>query len=170
MTPTRIKTPDATTTKPDRSGSSSKADREQFEAAPTIGQENATVFGAPGMETNGSFAFSAGIIVPRASKAQDLAIQFIQEALMDGEIQASAASEWGKLPVISEYFEQIDADWKTTLYNIIEKSVTSPLYRDFPVIYKETPVLLQNYLNGDLTLDAFIAEMEKLIANAEKDI
>jgi len=140
------------------------------EAAPTIGQENATVFGAPGMETNGSFAFSAGIVVPSASKAQDLAIKFIQEALMDGEIQASAASVWGKLPVISEYFDQIDADWKTTLFNIIEKSITSPMYRDFPVIYKETPVLLQFYLNGEITLDEFIEQVENLIANAGKSI
>ncbi|WP_296979395.1 extracellular solute-binding protein [Thermobacillus sp. ZCTH02-B1] len=140
------------------------------EAAPTIGAENATVFGAPGMETNGSFAFSAGIIVPRASKAQDLAIKFIQEALMDEEVQANAASVWGKLPVIAEYFDKIDAEWKTTLYNIIEKSVTSPFYRDFPVIYKETPVLLQFYLNGELSLDDFIKQMEDMIANAGKEI
>ena len=140
------------------------------EAAPTIGEENATVFGAPGMEKNGSFAFSAGIIVPRASKAQDLAIKFIQEALMDEEIQANAASVWGKLPVISEYFDKIDAEWKTTIQSIIEKSVTSPFYRDFPVIYKEAPVLLQFYLNGDLSLDDFIKELEEMIANAGKDI
>lgn len=140
------------------------------EAVPTIGAENATVIPVPGMEQNGSFAFSAGILIPRASQNQELAIQFIQEALMAGDIQSGMASEWGKLPVIREYFDMIDAEWKTTLYNIIEHSVTSPFYRDFPVLMKETPVLLQNYLTGATDLDTFIDSMEQLIANAEKDI
>lgn len=140
------------------------------EAVPTIGDENATVIAVPGMESKGSFAFAAGIILPKASKSPKLAVQFIQEALMDGDIQSGAASTWGKLPVISDYFEMINADWKTTLFNIIDKSVTSPLYRDFPVLMKETPVQLQNYLTGASDLDSFIQNMERIISSAEKDI
>ena len=140
------------------------------ESAPTIGEENATVIPVPGMEENGSFAFAAGIVIPKASESPNLAVKFLREALMSEEIQVGMASDWGKLPVINKYYDLIDADWKDTLHAIIEKSETTPMYRDLPVIVKETPVELQKYLTGEQDLDSFFNNMQKLIDNANKEV
>ncbi len=140
------------------------------EAEPTVGKGNTTVIPIPGSEVNGSYAFTAGIIVPRASKNQDLAVQFIQEALMDGETQIAAGTEWGKLPVIKEHFEKIDAEWKDNLLAIIEKSVTAPFYKEYPVLANEVPKLLQEYLTGKMELDAFIDEVEGMIHDIDKNV
>jgi multiple sugar transport system substrate-binding protein len=140
------------------------------EAEPKVGKGNTTVIPIPGSDKNGSYSFAAGIIVPKASKSQKLAVQFIQEALMDGQVQADMASKWGKLPVINDYFTKIDAEWKTNLYNIITKSVNAPFYRDYPVLNKNVPVELQNYLSGKIDLNTFMANTEKMIKDIDKSI
>ncbi|MEK5444658.1 ABC transporter substrate-binding protein [Fredinandcohnia sp. FSL W7-1320] len=140
------------------------------EAEPTVGEGNTTVIPIPGSEVNGSYAFTAGIIVPRASKNQEAAVQFIQEALMDGETQIAAGTEWGKLPVIKEHFDQIDAEWKDNLLAIIEKSVTAPFYKEYPVLINEVPKLLQQYLTGEMDLDTFIEEVEAMIDDIDKNV
>ncbi|MCZ8512166.1 extracellular solute-binding protein [Paenibacillus filicis] len=140
------------------------------EAEPTIGKGNSTVIPIPGSDKNGSYAFTAGIIVPKATKAPKLAVQFIQEALMDSQVQNDGATKWGKLPVINDYFDKINAEWKTNLYTIIQKSVTAPFYRDYPVLDKNMPVELQNYLTGKEDLDTFIKNAEKMIDGINKNV
>jgi multiple sugar transport system substrate-binding protein len=140
------------------------------EAEATVGKGNTTVIPIPGSDKNGSYAFTAGIIVPKASKAQNLAVQFIQEALMDSQVQADMAAKWGKLPVINDYFNNLNAAWKTNLYDIIQKSVTAPFYRDYPVLDKNMPVELQNYLTGKTDLDTFIKNAEKMIDGINKNV
>jgi multiple sugar transport system substrate-binding protein len=139
------------------------------EAAPTVGSENTTVIPIPGSDKNGTYAFSAAIIIPKPTKAPKLAVQFIKEAMMDEGVMADAATKWGKLPVLKNSFDKVQGEWKDTLYKIIEKSVTAPFYRDYPVLEKNTPVNLQNYLTGKTDLDTFIKQEEKMIAEIDKN-
>lgn len=133
------------------------------EAAPTVGAENTTVIPEPGAAENGSYAFTAGILVPQASKVQDLAVQFIKEALMDKELQLKTAEEWGKLPVISDTFNDINAQWKDNLFAIIQKSASTPFYKGYPEIDQNVPILLQNYLMGKFDLDGLMKGLDELI-------
>lgn len=138
------------------------------EAAPTIGEENSVVLAMPGSMENGSYGFTAGIIVPAASTNQDLAIKFIQEGMMS-DVQVAVGLEWGKLPVLKEYFDQIDAPWKTAMYDLVEISQPAPMYRDLPEIQVTGKQLLQEYLTGTKDLDTFLTEIEALIDKADKN-
>lgn len=138
------------------------------EAIPTIGAENSVVLAMPGSAENGSYGFTAGILVPSASENQELALQFIQEAMMS-DIQVAVGEEWGKLPVIEEHFDKIDAPWKTSMYDLVKISEPAPMYRDLPEIQVTGKQLLQEYLTDAIDLDTFLADLEKLIEDANKD-
>lgn len=136
------------------------------EAVPTIGLENAEVLAMPGSLENGSFGFSAGVIVPSESDNQELALQFIREAMMS-EHQVGAGEEWGKLPVLTTYFDEIEADWKDDMYEFVRLSVPAPMYRDLPVIQERGKQMLQEYLTGSTDLDGFLEQFEGLIASSD---
>ncbi|MHB1651771.1 MAG: ABC transporter substrate-binding protein [Desulfitobacteriaceae bacterium] len=138
------------------------------EAMPTIGQENSVVLAVPGSTKNGSYGFAAGIIVPKASKNQDLALKFVREGLMT-DVQVGVATQWGKLPVIKNYFDKINADWKTEMYNLVKISKTAPMYRDLPKLQIFGQKQLQEYLIGHEDLNTFVANLEKSIADADKN-
>lgn len=136
------------------------------EAAPTIGVANAEVIAMPGSLDNGSFGFSAGVIVPTESENQELALRFIKEAMMT-EHQVGAGQEWGKLPVLTSYFDEIEADWKDDMYEFVRLSVPAPMYRDLPAIQERGKQMLQEYLTGSTDLDGFLEQFEGMIADAD---
>jgi len=139
------------------------------EAIPTIGKENSRVVAMPGSSENGSYGFTAGIIVPTASKNQALAIKFIQEAMMS-DVQVAVAEQWGKLPVLKAHFEKIDAPWADAMYELVKISKPAPMYRDLPKIQEQGKQMLQQYLTGKVDLDKFLSDFEALIAASNKDV
>lgn len=139
------------------------------EAIPTIGEENAALVAMPGSMENGSYGFTAGIIVPSASSCQTQAVEFIQKGMMS-DVQVAVGKEWGKLPVLEEHFEQIDAGWKDKMYELVQISKPAPMYRDLPEIQVRGKEMLQQYLTGQTDLDGFLEEFEGLIEAADKDV
>lgn len=137
------------------------------EAIPTIGKENAKVLAMPGSLKNGSYGFTAGILVPSASKNQDLALKFIKDGMMS-DIQVAVGTQWGKLPVVKKYFDQINAPWKTAMYDLVKISQPAPMYRDLPKIQESGKQMLQEYLTGKTDLDKFLSNFEGLIASSNK--
>lgn len=85
------------------------------------------------------------------------------------DVQAGAGAQWGKLPVLTAHFEQIDAEWKTHIYKLLQLSQPNPFYKDLPKIGVETPKLLQEYLLGKQDLDTFISKLEAVIDKADKN-
>lgn len=138
------------------------------EAIPTIGAENSTVVAMPGSLENGSFGFTAGIIVPSASKNQALALKFIKEAMMS-DVQVAVGEQWGKLPVLKSSFDQIKAPWKDAMYDLVKISEPAPMYRDLPKIAVTGMQGLQQYLTGKTDLDGFLKSFEGTIASANKN-
>lgn len=138
------------------------------EAIPTIGEENSTVVAMPGSLENGSYGFSAGIIMPAASENQELAVRFIKEAMMS-DLQIEPGMTWGKLPSITAHFDQIEGDWKTAMYDTLKLSQPAPKYRDLPQIQIQGKQLLQEYLLGQINLDSFLDQVESVIAKADKN-
>lgn len=138
------------------------------EAGQSLGLENVAVVAMPGSMKNGSFGFSAGIIVPTASAKQELALDFIRTAALS-DLQVKAGEEWGKLPVLSRYFDEINAEWKDDMYTFVEKSVPAPMYNDLPMIQERGKQLLQEYLTGTTDLDSFMTNIEAMIGSADLD-
>lgn len=95
----------------------------------------------PGSLESGSFGFSVGVIIPTASEKQKLALRFISEAMVP-EHQVGAGEEWGKLPVLTTYFDEIEAEWKDDMYEFVSLSVHAPMYRDLPVIQERGKQML----------------------------
>src|SRR5690625_960842 len=132
------------------------------EAAADIGEENAVLMQMPGSDQNGSYGFSAGIVMPKASENQEVAVQFLQEAVMT-DLQVEPGLEWGKLPVIKSAFDEIDADWKDGMYETVQLSVPAPMYPDLVKIQDRSKQMLQEYLTGsENDPDDFIGKLENL--------
>ena len=135
------------------------------EAMPTIGEENSRLVAMPGSTQNGSYGFTAGIIVPSASPNQALSLKFIKEAMMS-DVQVDVAKQWGKLPVLTSGFDKIDAQWKDQMYDLVKISKPAPMYRDLPEIQDKGKQMLQQYLTGKTDLDTFLSNFEALIGKA----
>lgn len=135
------------------------------EAMPTIGEENSRLVAMPGSTQNGSYGFTAGIIVPSASPNQALSLKFIKEAMMS-DVQVDVAKQWGKLPVLTSEFDKIDAQWKDQMYDLVKISKPAPMYRDLPEIQDKGKQMLQQYLTGKTDLDTFLSNFEALIGKA----
>lgn len=135
------------------------------EAMPTIGKENSRLVAMPGSLKNGSYGFTAGIIVPSASPNRALALKFIKDAMMS-DIQVTIGKQWGKLPVIKSQFDKINAPWKDQMYKLVKISKPAPMYRDLPEIQDKGKQMLQQYLTGKTSLDEFLSNFEALIGKA----
>jgi ABC-type glycerol-3-phosphate transport system substrate-binding protein len=139
------------------------------EATPTIGEENARFIPIPGSSENGARAGSAGIIIPKAAPNQELALQFIKEGLMS-DVQIGVGAQWGKLPVLTDFFEQIDAPWRDEILAVMSVSQPTPMYKDLPKLQVSVVRELQPYLTGDKSLDDFLKAVEQQIADADKQV
>ena len=96
------------------------------EAIPTIGEENASVVPIPGGEENGSVGYVNGVIIPKCSPSSDLAVQFVQEQLLGEYTQTSTVNQYGKIPVITEYYNKTESPNWQNIKGSIEKAVTYP--------------------------------------------
>lgn len=137
------------------------------ESVPTIGEENARFIPLPGSLKNGSRGGPGGIIIPQATTNKDLALKFIKEGLMS-DVQVDVGTQWGKLPVLTQWFDQIDARWKDPIFEIAKKATPSPEYRDLPKLQLSVVRDLQGYLVGEMDVDTFISGIEQQIADAQK--
>lgn len=139
------------------------------ESTPTIGAENARFLPIPGSLENGSRGGPGGIIIPTAAKNPELALKFIKEGLMN-DIQAVGGKRWGKLPVITEWFNKIDAPWKEDIGKVILNSEPTPAYPDLPKLQLSVVRDLQKFLSGQMDLDTFIVGVEKQISVAKREV
>ena len=137
------------------------------ESVPTIGADNARFIPLPGSMKNGSRGGPGGIIIPQATTNKALALKFIKEGLMS-DVQVDVGTQWGKLPVLTKWFDKIDAPWKEPIFEIAKKATPSPEYKDLPKLQLSVVRDLQVFLAGDMDLETFVSGIEKQIADAEK--
>lgn len=139
-----------------------------IEGASTLGKENVTVIPFPGANTKGSYGWGTGVIIPKASPVPELAVQFIQEQLLGEIVQIGTVNQYGKMPALLRYFEKADDPEWTVMKAIADASGAPPTYKEFSKFQKSTPPILQNYLDGKLTLDQAVNEFESLITSLDK--
>lgn len=139
-----------------------------IEAGQTLGKDNVSVLPIPGADQNGSVGYVNGVIVPKCSPNAELAVQFIQEQLLGEHVQTSTLNQYGKLPVINEYYAMAEApDWKN-LKNSIDKSVTYPVYKDLAKFIKDLQSILQNSLSKGTSVDTTVQQLQDMVKSLNK--
>lgn len=139
-----------------------------FEAADNLGKNNVSVLPLPGSMNNGSYAFGSGVIIPRASKSPQLAVQFIKEQLLSSKLQTRTLNQYGKMPVIMSHYKEAMAPEWDSLKDIMDKSGATPKYRDFSKYMTEVAPIIQTYLDGKISLDETVNRLENLMKSLDK--
>lgn len=139
-----------------------------FEAADNLGKNNVSVLPLPGSMANGSYAFGSGVIIPRASKSPQLAVQFIKEQLLSGKLQTRTLNQYGKMPVMMSHYKEAAASEWESLKEIMDKSGATPKYRDFSKYMTDVAPIIQTYLDGKISLDETINRLENLMKSLDK--
>lgn len=132
-----------------------------IEAQSLLGKDNVTTLPLPGSEKNGSFCYTQGIMVPKLSTHQTLAIQFIKEELMNNNLLEPTMLKYGKLSPLLATYEGKDQIFKDML-QISEKSVSAPLYLDYNRLNTRFVTENQNYLKGGESLEALQSRLTQL--------
>lgn len=74
-----------------------------MEAENMLGEGTMALANTPGGK--GTLGFGGDIVVPKCSPNQDLACQFVAEQLLGEHVQTNAFTQYGKMSVISTYFD-----------------------------------------------------------------
>jgi ABC-type glycerol-3-phosphate transport system substrate-binding protein len=140
-----------------------------MEAIPTLGAENISLMEIPGGQ--GTYCFGCQMVIPKASKNADLASQFIKEAVYGAYSQTNAFTQYGKMSVIKQYFEQ--ALEQTPLWNNISssmsKAVAIPEWEEQAKWLKGLNTIFQEGLvNPKTSADDIVNQMVKLSASLKK--
>lgn len=138
------------------------------EAIPTIGEENASVIPIPGGEENGSVGYVNGVIIPKCSPNADVAVQFIQEQLLGEYVQMNTVNQYGKIPVISEYYGKTESpNWKN-IKGSIEKAVTYPPYKDLGEFVIKCQEIFQASLVDGTDAGTVSEELQNMVERLDK--
>lgn len=102
-----------------------------IEGGADLGEENTSAIPLPGALDNGTIVYTHTIYVPKASSNQDLAKQFIQEQIFSKWFQQWSYNRYGKLPVITEFYEDLGwyVDEAAMMLKMAENGVYMPKYR-----------------------------------------
>ena len=140
------------------------------EGAQSLGTENVTVIPFPGAATNGSYGFGSGVIIPKASPVPELAVQFIKEQLLGEYVQTRTVNQYGKMPAIKRFYDGAFAPEWQVMKDIADASGAPPTYRDFARYQKGVAPIIQNFLDGKLTLEEAVSNLEELIDSIDKSM
>ena len=138
------------------------------EAIPTIGEENASVVPIPGGEANGSVGYVNGVIIPKCSPNTDLAVQFVQEQLLGEYVQTNTVNQYGKIPVISEYYEKTESPNWQNIKGSIEKAVTYPPYKDLGEFVIKCQEIFQASLIDGTDVETVSEELQNMVNRLDK--
>ena len=131
-----------------------------------FGFENVSVCALP--DGKGTAGYVTGVLIPKASECSDLAMQFIKEQLLGEMAQTSTLNLYGKLPVITEYFDMATAaDW-ANIKESMDGACTYPAYQDSSKFMDELRTIVQEGLVSSDPVDATIQQLEDMIAGLRK--
>ena len=87
-----------------------------IEAGEVLGVENVGVMPVPGTDVNGSLNYIHGMVIPKVSENQELAVQFIKEEILKDSFQQGAINTYGKMSPLKAHYENLDNPyWSTVL-------------------------------------------------------
>ena len=138
-----------------------------IEAQDILGEESVSIMPFPGAKENGGWAIIHGIVIPKASENQDLAIAFIKEELLSDAFLENALNLYGKMSPMKKHYENlVDEDWPIVL-DIIAKAETAPLYKDYSKLVTFLTSEMQNMLVGNITVEECQTNLQDYVATLD---
>lgn len=122
-------------------------------AADVLGEDSTSVMSIPGARENGTIAYSHNVYVPKASPNQELAKQFIEEQIFSKWFQQKGFNDYGKLPVLKDYYDDGLTWFQDSVERILEMSENS-LY--FP-----------KYVDGTELRDVMLEEIHPVLSGEQ---
>jgi ABC-type glycerol-3-phosphate transport system substrate-binding protein len=138
------------------------------EAGDVLGASNVTAIPMPGTDKNGSLVYIHGVVVPKASPAQELAKQFIKERLLDKDFHTYSLNKYGKMSPMNSHYDSLVADEWGAVVEATKKAATTPLYKDFSKLDKTVQVELQKCISGKQSVEDTMANLKKEIDSIDK--
>ena len=138
-----------------------------IEAQGILGEESVSIMPFPGAEENGGWAIIHGIVIPKASENQDLAIAFIKEELLSDAFLENTLNLYGKMSPMKKHYENLaDEDWPIVL-DIIENAETAPLYKDYSKLVTFLTSEMQDMLVGNITIEECQTNLQDYVATLD---
>lgn len=138
-----------------------------IEAGEQLGAENVGVMAVPGTDVNGSLNYIHGMVIPKVSENQELAIAFIKEEMCKDEFQKGAINAYGKMSPMKSHYENLDNPYWPVVLGFTENAITPPLYKDMPKLDMYIQTELQSYLTGAQSVDDFQTHMTDYIGTLD---
>ena len=136
-------------------------------AADVLGEDAVGVMAVPGTDKNGSINYIHGIVIPKVSENQELAIQFIKEELLKDSFQQAAINTYGKMSPLKSHYENLENKYWPTVLAFTQNAATSPLYKDMTKLDLYLQTEMQEYLTGSSSLEDFQSHMDKYIGELD---
>jgi ABC-type sugar transport system, periplasmic component len=126
------------------------------ESEAVLGEGKVVNVPLPGTDQYGSIVFTHGMYIPKYSKNVELVKVFIQEQLLDKYGQQWSATKFGKLPVITEYYNDLSPGIQSML-KVMEHSHSEPLYQEqakiTDLMHKQISYMLTEGQSVEQTMD-----------------
>lgn len=131
-----------------------------LEAQETLGPNSTTIMSVPG--TNGGVTSSTRTaVIPRNSRAIDLAIAFTEEEMLEPYFARFAWEKYGKLPCALEVFDTLDEPEAHILARLAERSNRDPMFRDDLPMVDAVRRNVQGFLSGQVEMDPMLKSLER---------
>lgn len=135
------------------------------EAGNSIGFDKVSVCPIPG--GGGSCGYVNGVFLPKASKNTQIALQFIKEEMLGEYSQVNTLNQYGKLPVITKYFDKANSTEWANIKSAMDNAVSYPAYQDSGKFQDQLRIIIQEGLvNG--SVDKIVDKLEAMIAGLKK--
>lgn len=130
-----------------------------LEAWETLGPNSTTIMSVPGMN-EGVTGSTRSVVLPRTSRAVDLAIAFTEEELLAPYFTRFAWEKYGKLPCAIDVFDTLDEPEAHILLKLAERSDRDPMFRDDLPMVDAVRRNVQSFLSGQMEMDPMLARLE----------
>ncbi|TCL60846.1 ABC-type glycerol-3-phosphate transport system substrate-binding protein [Hydrogenispora ethanolica] len=138
-----------------------------IEAGDLLGAANVSVIPLPGTDRRGSVVYMHGIVIPKVSRAQTLAKQFIKEQLLSRDFQMYSVNKYGKMsPMAAHYSSAIAPEWKLVL-ETVKRGVAEPLYKDWTKFDKTLQVEIQKCLTDKQSVEETLGNLKRTISSLD---
>lgn len=138
-----------------------------IEAIENLGEDAVGVMPVPGTDENGSLTYIHGMVIPKVSENQELAIQFIKEEMLKDSFQEDATNAYGKMSPLKAHYENLENAYWPVVMEFTENAITSPLYKDMTKLDTYTQTEMQRYLTGSESLEDFQNNMDQYLGTLD---
>ncbi|MFA6846599.1 MAG: extracellular solute-binding protein, partial [Sphaerochaetaceae bacterium] len=135
------------------------------EGGNALGFDKVSVCGIPG--DGGSCGYVNGVFLPKASKNTAIALQFIKEGMLGEYSQVNTLNQYGKIPVITAYFDKADRPEWANIKHAMDYATTYPAYNDSGKFQDQLRIIIQEGLVNGTVADT-VAKLEAMIASLNK--